>query len=176
MTRASIAIKKLMTNPFSVFDQQWMLLTSSDFEQQHFNTMTISWGLMGTIWGKPVVQAAVRPSRFTFEFMEKYDTFTVCALPGRHRQALQILGTVSGRDDDKIAESGLTPVAVPGVAAPSFDEAELIITCRKMYWQDTQPENFFYLEIARTDEQEDCHRFYLGEVLSVIGEPRYRVA
>jgi flavin reductase (DIM6/NTAB) family NADH-FMN oxidoreductase RutF len=148
-----------MTNPFSVFDQQWMLLTSGDFEQRLFNTMTISWGFMGTIWGKPVVQVAVRPSRFTFEFMEKYDTFTVCALPRRHRQTLQILGTVSGRDGDKIAESGLTPVAVPDVAAPSFDEAELIIACRKIYWQDTQPVNFFDLEIARTYEQEDRHAF-----------------
>jgi len=176
MTRSLIPFEKLNTNPFSVFDQQWMLVTSGDFEKKHFNTMTISWGFLGTIWNKPVVQAAVRPTRFTFDFMEQYDTFTVSVLPEKHRKALQILGAKSGRDGDKIHEAGLTPIAVPGVAAPAFAEAELIIACRKIYWQDTQPEHFLDPDIAHNYERKDYHRFYLGEALSVMGEPKYQAA
>ena len=118
----------------------------------------------------------MRPTRFTYEFMEQYDTFTVCVLPEKHRKALQILGTKSGRGGDKIKEAGLTPIAVEGVAAPAFAEAELIIACRKIYWHDTLPEHFLDPEIDHNYARKDYHRFYFGEALSILGEPGYQAA
>ncbi len=174
MTRALIPFEQLKTNPFSIFDKQWMLVTSGDFEKKHFNTMTVSWGFLGTMWHRPVVQVVVRPPRFTFEFMEQYDTFTVCVFPEEYRKALQILGTKSGRDGDKIKEAGLTPAAVEGVAAPAFAEAELVIACRKIHWQDLLPEHFLDPGIDHHYTRKDYHRFYFGEALSVVGESKYR--
>jgi flavin reductase (DIM6/NTAB) family NADH-FMN oxidoreductase RutF len=92
--------------------------------------MTVAWGSMGVMWGKPFAQVVVRPVRYTFEFMEQYDSFTLCAFPAEYRQTLLMLGTKSGRDGDKIAESGLTPVVSANVAAPGFAEAELIVELR----------------------------------------------
>ena len=87
-----------------MFDEQWLLLTGGDFARGKFNAMTISWGSLGIIWGRPFVQVVVRPTRYTHEFMERFDTFTVTAFPERHRRALNLLGSKSGRDGDKIAE------------------------------------------------------------------------
>ena len=80
--------------------------------------MTISWGSLGVMWGRPFVQVVVRPQRYTFEFMERYQTFTLCAFPRQYHQALSLLGTKSGRDGDKIAEAGLTPTSAPASRRP----------------------------------------------------------
>jgi flavin reductase (DIM6/NTAB) family NADH-FMN oxidoreductase RutF len=104
--------------------------------------MTVGWGSMGGMWGKPFVQVVVRPGRYTFQYMEKYPTFTLCAFPESCKKALTVLGTKSGRNSDKISESGLTVIESKVVEAPSYKEAKLILECRKMYWQDMDPKNF----------------------------------
>jgi flavin reductase (DIM6/NTAB) family NADH-FMN oxidoreductase RutF len=128
--------------------------------------MTVGWGSLGTMWGKPFAQVVVRPSRYTREFMEAYDTFTLCAFPENHRKALQLLGSKSGRDGDKIAEAGLTPAASSAVAAPCFEEAELVIECRKIYWQDMDAANFVDADIRKNYPQKDYHRIYFGEIVA----------
>jgi flavin reductase (DIM6/NTAB) family NADH-FMN oxidoreductase RutF len=95
--------------------------------------MTVGWGSMGGMWGKPFVQVVVRPGRYTFQYMEKYPTFTLCAFPESCKKALTVLDTKSGRNSDKISESGLTVIESKVVEAPSYKEAELILECRKMY-------------------------------------------
>ena len=87
---------------------KWFLLTSGNFNKNHYNTMTVAWGYFGIMWSKPMAVVAVRPTRFTFEFMEKYDTFTLAAFDKKFKKDLNILGTKSGRDGDKIAETQLT--------------------------------------------------------------------
>jgi len=146
------------------------LLTSGDFAAGHFNTMTVAWGSMGTMWEKPFVQVVVRPVRYTYEFMERYDSFTLSAFPSEHRDTLLFLGARSGRDSDKIAESGLTPIASSRVAAPGFAEAELIVECRKVYWQDMDAAHFLTPEIERHYPERDYHRIYFGEVLAIWGD------
>jgi hypothetical protein len=94
-----------------------MLLMCGDYGIGHYNAMTVGWGSLGTMWGRPFVQVVVRPSRYTYEFMEQYDTFTLGAFPEEYRDAMLLLGTKSGRDGDKIGESGLTPIASVQVAA-----------------------------------------------------------
>jgi flavin reductase (DIM6/NTAB) family NADH-FMN oxidoreductase RutF len=125
------------------------------------------------MWTKPFAQVVVRPSRYTYQFMEQYDTFTLCAFPQDYRDALQLLGSRSGRDGDKIAKSGLTPIASSQVAAPGFAEAELIVECQKMYWQDMIPTHFLKPEIKKNYPDKDYHRIYFGEIVAILGTEAY---
>jgi flavin reductase (DIM6/NTAB) family NADH-FMN oxidoreductase RutF len=136
--------------------------------------MTVAWGSLGTMWGRPFAQIVVRFSRHTFGFTEQFDTFTLCALPGELKPALQLLGTKSGRDGDKIGEAGLTPIPSTSVAAPGFAEAELIVECRKIYWDDMNPAHFLDPDIEKNYRNRDYHRIYFGEVLAITGAPKYR--
>lgn len=174
MELAAIPFEKLHANTFSLWDEQWFLLTAGDFEQQQFNCMTISWGSLGVIWGKPFVQVAVRPVRQTFSFINDYPDFTLCAFPEQHRKTLNTLGSKSGKQMDKMHASGLTPVKAELVAAPVYAEAELIFECRKMYWQDMDPGHFLSGKIDQCYPGKDYHRLFFGEVLAVKGIDRYQ--
>ena len=176
MERKAIAIEEFNINAYSFFENDWLLLTSGDFAAGKYNAMTISWGSLGVMWGHPFVQVVVRPHRYTFEFMERYDTFTLCAFPRQYHRALSLLGTKSGRDGDKIAQSGLTPIAASRIAAPGYAEAGLVMECRKIYWQDYDPGHFLDPDIAKNYPQQDYHRIYFGEILAVIGTDAYRQA
>ena len=170
MTLESIALETFIAKPIHLWDIQWLLLTSGDFTRNQFNAMTVGWGSIGYIWRRPFVQVVVRPVRHTFGFMEKFDTFTLCAFPNQYHAALQMLGTKSGRDGDKIAEANLTPVASTKVAAPSYTEANLVIECQKIYWDDIHPQNFLTPELDLNYPRKDYHRIYFGEILALFGE------
>ena len=150
-----------------LWDNQWLVLAAGDFGKKDFNAMTVGWGAFGVMWGRPYAQAVVRPTRYTHQFMEKYDTFTLTAFPPQFRSALQLLGSRSGRDGDKIKASGLTPEASQVVAAPSFVEANLVIECRKIYWQDIDPAHFVDPSIHAHYPRRDYHRVYFGEILAI---------
>ena len=153
----------LTTDIFAAFDKKWALLTAGSGES--FNTMTISWGGMGTIWNKPVVTVYVRPSRYTYKFMEESEYFTVSFYPEERRSDLALLGRLSGRDGDKLAKTALTPREVShGV---SFEEAECTIVCRKLYAQDLDRAGMLP-EVADGPERDDVHRMYIGEVVEII--------
>jgi flavin reductase (DIM6/NTAB) family NADH-FMN oxidoreductase RutF len=154
---------------------RWLLLTAGDFSSGQFNAMTISWGSVGVMWEHPFVMVVVRPQRYTFQFIERYDTFTVCAFPPVYKKVLNLLGTKSGRDGNKIQEAGLTPVMAQRVTAPGFAEAELVLECRKMYFDDFNPEHFLTADIAPNYDG-DYHRIYFGEILAAQGTPDYRLA
>ena len=174
LERAPIAFADLPVRIFRLWDEQWFLLTAGDFRERRFNTMTVSWGSLGILWNKPFAQVVVRPTRHTHSFMERYDTFTLCAFSAEHRPALELLGSRSGRDGDKIAQSGLTPIASSRVPAPGFAEAELIIECRKIYWDDLEPSRFLDPGIEANYPQKDYHRIYFGELLAIFGAEEYR--
>ncbi len=175
MQRKPIDINQLQNQPHHLFGTQWLLLTAGDYAKNHFNTMTIGWGALGTMWSKPFAFVAVRPSRYTFQFMEEYDTFTLSAFPDQYRDALTLLGTRSGRDGDKIAAAGLTPEPSNVVPAPSFKEAEIVIECRKIYANDLNPANFLVESIDHHYPDKDFHRIYYGEILKTFGVDKYRV-
>jgi len=167
MNLKRIAVKDFAPRIFELFEDQWLLLACGDFGKKHFNAMTISWGSMGTIWDRPFIQVVVRPVRYTIEFMNQYDTFTVSAFDEEYRDALSLLGSSSGRDGDKIARSGLTPVASQAVAAPSFAEAKLVMECRKVFWQDIDHTHFVDPSIEQYYPEKDYHRMFFGEVLGI---------
>ena len=130
------------TDIFKLWAKDWLLLTAGDFAGNDFNCMTIAWGSFGIMWGEPFIQVVVRPQRYTYEFMEKYDNFTVCAFPDEFKKDLSLLGTKSGRDGNKLAETKLTAIASEIVGSPSFKEAELILECKKTFSSQMKVENF----------------------------------
>lgn len=118
---------------FRVFETQNALLTAGDRET--CNTMTIGWCQLGRVWNLPVCTVYVRPERYTYQFVESHDYFTVSVLPETAKKIMALCGTKSGRDLDKIKECGLTLCYGAG-DAPFFDEAEWVLVCRKAYVQD----------------------------------------
>jgi flavin reductase (DIM6/NTAB) family NADH-FMN oxidoreductase RutF len=173
MTRQSISIDRLWISPFDVFIDRWMLLTSGDFSLSKYNAMTVSWGAMGQIWERPFVMVVVRPGRYTFEFMERHDSFTLCVFPEKYRPVLNLLGSRSGRTRDKIRESGLTPEASLQVSAPCFNEAELVLECVKMYWDDIKPGQFLDKDIHAMYPEKDYHRAFFGRIAAVQAAENY---
>jgi flavin reductase (DIM6/NTAB) family NADH-FMN oxidoreductase RutF len=167
MLRKPVAIEKLILQPHNVFHNKGALLTSGDYLNKDFNSMTIGWGALGTMWNLPFAFVAVRHTRYTYQFMEKFDTFTVSFFPDHYREALSILGTRSGRDGDKISIAGLTPEASAKVVAPSFVEAELVLECRKIYADDLNPAHFIDVSIERHYPLRDYHCIYYGEIIAV---------
>lgn len=152
------------TDILSVFDKKWALLTAGDKDK--FNTMTVSWGGLGTIWGKPVATVYVRKSRYTHDFMEDNDYFTVSFYPEECRKELNVLGSKSGRDMDKMHDSGLT--AKEAEHSMTFEEAEVTLVCRKLFCQELKTENMLP-EIAATFYSGDAaHDMYIGEILEII--------
>ena len=149
---------------FDVFDKDWALLTAGDMES--YNTMTISWGGLGTLWSKPVSTVYVKPIRHTHSFMEKSDIFTVSFYPGSCREALGVLGTLSGRDCDKVKSAGLTPLALEG--AVTFAEAKVTLVCKKLYRQDQDTAPMPEDVISAYYKTEAAHTMYIGQVIDVI--------
>lgn len=127
--------------------------------------MTIGWGGLGEFWQRPVCTVYVRPSRYTFQFVESHDYFTLSILPEDRKDALCLCGTRSGRDMDKIVACGLT-VRYGAGDAPFFDEAELVLVCRRLYAQDMKPECVIDHSAADSFYKDgDWHRMYIGEVV-----------
>ena len=149
---------------FSKFDKQWALLTAGD--ESSFNTMTISWGSLGTLWGKPIATTYVRESRYTREFMDNNDYFTVSFYPEECRDVLGVMGSKSGRDIDKMNDSGLTPEPVANTM--TFKEAEMTLVCKKLSKQLIEPENMPQDVKDMFYGDEDWHYMYIGEVVEVI--------
>ena len=145
--------------------KEWMLITAGTIGK--WNTMTASWGALGQLWRKPVAFMFIRPTRHTFEFANREPFFTLCFFEEKYRKALSFCGEHSGRDCDKAKETGLTPFEVePGTVA--FEEARLILVCRKLYFQDFLPEHFLDSEIEVNYPKKDYHRMFVGEVQKVL--------
>jgi flavin reductase (DIM6/NTAB) family NADH-FMN oxidoreductase RutF len=173
MERASIPLTELQMPTFGAWEPGWFSLTAGENRPGAFNSMTVSWGALGVIWHRPLAVVVVRPQRYTREFMERYDTFSLCAFDESYRPALNLLGTQSGRDTRKMTECGLTPIALTTIPCPGYAEAELILECRKMYFDDLEPAHFLADFIA-PNYQNDYHRMYFGEVVAAAGTARFR--
>ena len=155
-------------NVFDMIGEKWMLITAAK-KDKTFNTMTASWGGMGIMWGKPVASCVIRPVRYTYGFMEEAEYFSLTFFSEKYRDVLGMLGTKSGRNIDKIKESGLTPASDTETQATFFEEAELTIICRKIYYQDINPANFIDETIDKANyPKKDYHRMYFGEIVNCL--------
>jgi flavin reductase (DIM6/NTAB) family NADH-FMN oxidoreductase RutF len=167
--RTIIRPEDISDNAFTLIGDDWMLITAGP--PSAYNTMTASWGGFGVLWGKPVCWCVIRPQRYTAEFMERADAFTLSFFDERHRSALQLCGSKSGREVDKAAATGLTPVGGSVARTTYFAEARLVLTCRKIYYQDIDPAHFVDSSLDEFYPNRDYHRMYLGEVVEVSEAP-----
>ena len=155
----------LAHNPFALIGERWALLAAG--RRDDCNMMTVSWGHFGVMWHLPTVWCHVRPSRHTFEYVEREPYFTLSFFDEEHREVLEYCGSHSGRDVDKVKECGLT-VCEPLEGAVAFDEAKIIAVCQKLYVKDLDPEGFLDERIAMNYADGDYHRMYLAEVVSLL--------
>ena len=160
-----IKAEELLFNPFTKIGKEWMLITAGTEEK--FNTMTASWGGVGVLWGKNTVTVYIRESRYTKEFVDAGDTFTVAFFSEAYREALNICGSVSGREEDTVKCAGLTPCFMDQTAA--FEEADMIFVCKRLYHAEMPPQNF---DAPENDEKwypaKDYHTMYIAEIQKVL--------
>ncbi len=151
---------------FSLIGEKWMLVAATD-KNGKTNAMTASWGGLGVLWGKKVAFVFIRPQRYTKKFVDDADVFSLSFFDDSYKKMLGYMGKVSGRDEDKLAKSGLTVKSVGG--APVFKEASLTLVCRKMYRQ-TLDEKCFVDEsnIGKWYPEKDYHDVYVAEITEEI--------
>lgn len=129
MTQTNIQIL-MNEDVWSLIGKQWMLVSAG--QPGNFNTMTASWGGIGWLWNKPVAFVFIRPERYTHQFVESNNRLTLSFFTEEYRKALQICGTQSGRDGDKVKTAGLTPLAL-STDTTGFAEARLTLVCEKLF-------------------------------------------
>lgn len=158
------------------FGEDWMALTAGT--EAGFNTMTIAWGQLGSLWDYdspsekgtyPVATVYVRPQRYTKNFMDKEKLFTLSWFGREERSALAYCGSHSGRDVDKVAATGLTPVFAEGTVY--FKEAKLVLVCRKLYQSRLSESGFTDSAVSQKNyPAKDFHEMYIGEIIKVLAE------
>lgn len=159
-----IDVSELRMNPMTKIGKEWMLVTAG-CQERGYNTMTASWGHLGHIWGFDTSVIYVRPQRYTKQFVDREEKYTLCFFPG-YKKEMGYLGTKSGRDEDKVAAVGLTPVFGDGFTY--FAEASLVLVCRKLYRAPLKEEYFLDKSIVTDDyPKKDFHDLYVGEILEV---------
>ncbi len=158
----SILPVDITENVFKLISKDFALVTAGD--KNKFNTMTVSWGGLGELWSKKVAFIFIRPQRYTYEFIENHDTFTISFYDDSYKGMLAFCGSKSGRDVDKAAETGLEPIFEGN--SVYFKQAKLVLVCKKIYFQDLNPENFLSDDIMPLYKN-DFHRMYVGEIIKV---------
>ena len=160
-----ITARDIEGNPVRIFADEWFELAAG--KEGDMNLMTIAWGSLGELWGRPVVTVYVSTSRYTNEFMAKNDYFTLTHFPASMREKLQYLGTASGRDEDKVKGAGLT-TEFTDLGNPIFAEADLAIECKKVY-ADQFKADLMPLERRQWHEETGTgiHVMYIGEIVNV---------
>ena len=159
--------KALNQNVFSAIGDQWMLITAGTADK--CNTMTASWGGLGVIWGAPAATCYIRPQRYTKEFMDREEYFTLTFFGEEYRRQLQLCGSRSGRNTNKVKECGFT-VAAAECGAPYFEEAELVLVCRKRFAQPMDPANIPQDVKDKFYPGQDYHTLYIGEIIEALAK------
>ena len=158
-----VNIHELNFNPFDKIGKDWLLISAVKDGQT--NTMTASWGTLGHLWNKDVAIVFIRPQRYTKEFVDGNDTFTLSFFNDKHKE-LGYLGRHSGKDEDKISKVGFHVEMVDG--QPTFQEAKEVFICKKLYVDKFKKEDFLIPEIYdKNYPQDDLHYVYIGEITNV---------
>lgn len=152
---------QIRSNVFQLIGADWMLITAGKIDS--FNMMTASWGGFGYLWNRNVCYCYIRPSRFTYGLMEKGRNFTLCFFEEVYRDKLDLCGSYSGKNTDKVQMTGFTPVESEA-GSVYFNEARMVLFCRKLYFQDVEPDNFIEPGISDHYKAGDYHRMYIGEI------------
>ena len=160
-----ISVTELQVTP-RMIGNEWWLVTAGD-KTKGYNTMTASWGHVGVIWQRPTAIVYIRPQRYTKEFMDRADRYTLSLFGGDYKKEMGYLGSHSGRDEDKVAKVGLTPVFEEDYTY--FAQAETVIVCRKLYRAPLLPTGFIDARIIDEHYPDgDFHEIYIGEIEKVL--------
>lgn len=160
-----VDVHEISENVFSLIGKQWMLITAGTAE--HCNTMTASWGGLGVLWGAPAATCYIRPQRYTKEFVDREEYFTLSFFGEKWRKALSLCGSKSGREVDKVKECGFT-VKTAQCGAPYFEEASLVLVCRKRFAQEMDP-NLMPDDVKeKWYPEKDYHTMYIGEIVQAL--------
>lgn len=163
MSFQKINIQDLNMNVFQAIGKDWMLITAGD--HQKVNTMTASWGGMGVLWNHDVVTVYIRPQRYTKQFVDQQECFSLSFFDG-HKKELSVLGTLSGKDTDKINDVGFHITYLEDV--PTFEEAKLVFIVEKIYADTIQPECFLDSSLdAKNYPEKDYHTMYIAKIKSI---------
>lgn len=158
-----ISAKDIKENLIECIANEWTLISAGN--EGGFNMMTASWGFAGELWGSDAVEVFIRPQRYTLGFVEKEDRFAL-SFYGDNKALHKICGSKSGRDTDKVKETGLTPVFSDGTVY--FEEARLVIICKKQYADNIKEECFIDKDPLKWYENKDYHRFFIGKIEKVL--------
>ncbi len=162
----SINPQEIFDNPFKLIGSDWGLVTAGN--RDSLNTMTVSWGGVGIMWNKPVAFTFIRPQRYTFEFIEREECYSVCFFDEQYRGALSLCGSKSGRNVNKIDETGLTPVFTED-GVPYFEQARLVLICKKLYAQPLCEEGVLGGDsVLKHYNGDEYHKMYVSEILEVL--------
>lgn len=157
-----IAIKDLKDNFFEAISKEWMLVTAGT--KDSFNMMTASWGGIGFLWAKPVVFIFIRPERYTFEFIEAQKDFTLSFLGEENKRIHNVCGFKSGREIDKVKETGLKPI-ITEKGNVIYEQSRLSLECRKLYSDTIKESNFIDPELSKWyGEKGGMHHVYVAEI------------
>lgn len=160
-----ISPQTLTANTFELIGKDWMLVTAE--KENQVNTMTASWGGLGIMWGKNVAYVVIRPQRYTKEFIDASDSFSLTFFDESYKPQLGYLGKISGRDEDKISKTGLTVTHTSNT--PYFEEAKLVLICKKLYAQPMQANCFIADGIdEKWYPNKDYHTLYIVEIEKVL--------
>lgn len=166
MSLKEIDLKELKFNPMTLIGKEWMLVSAGN--EESFATMTAQWGHLGAIWNgdMPTSVIYLRPQRQTKEFVDKNNYYTLSFFDEAYKKDLMYLGTHSGRDEDKVAKTSLTPVFSDD--SIYFKEAKMVFVCRKVYKGVLHEEGFIDQSILKKNYPElDFHYVYIGEIVKV---------
>lgn len=155
------SVYDLSFNVFEEINKNWMLITAKNSDGK-VNTMTASWGMMGEIWGKEAVTVYIRQSRYTKEFVDSQEYFTLSLFDG-YKKELGILGSKSGRDGDKISEVGFTIEEVDN--QPTFSQCKAVLVCKKMYQDDIAIKDMKEDIVKAMYQDGDQHTMYIAEIV-----------
>ena len=156
--------KEIQENVFSLIGDQWMLITAGTKDK--CNTMTASWGGLGVLWGAPMAVAYIRPQRYTKEFVDNSEYFTLSFFSEQYRKQLALCGSKSGREIDKVKECGFTVAEAQG-GAPYFEQADLVFVCRKRMVQKME-ESLIPADVREKWYEGDYHTMYWGEIVETL--------
>lgn len=157
--------KTFVPDTFGIKDK-WMLISAAKPDGS-VNTMTASWGGFGVMWNKEVAYIVIRPQRYTLEFIDSAESFSLTFFDKSYLKDLAYLGKVSGREEDKISKAGLTVQLQESV--PYFEEANLVIIAKKLFVQRITEESFIDKSIIdRWYPEKDFHYLYIAEITSVL--------
>lgn len=158
-------IEDLQMNPFTLIGNEWCLIGARSGDK--FNAMTASWGGVGVIWNKNIVTIYVRPQRYTREFIEASDKFTVSFFDAAYKKALGVYGSKSGRDIDKEKETGFT--RVDDGEYSYHKEARMVFECKKIYCGRIDSNGIVNAEDdVKNYPEKDYHYIYMGEITKVL--------